>query len=37
LTQWLALTPVELVSQILKVDASVVANLKKEKQLIIAP
>jgi oxalate decarboxylase family bicupin protein len=35
LTQWLALTPVELVSQILKVDASVVANLKKEKQLIL--
>jgi oxalate decarboxylase/phosphoglucose isomerase-like protein (cupin superfamily) len=36
LTQWLALTPASIVSQVLKVPLSVVQNLKTEKQLIIA-
>ena len=36
LTQWLALTPSDLVASTLKVDESIVKNLKKEKQLIIA-
>ena len=36
LTQWLALTPVHVVSSLLKIDESVVRQLKKEKQLIIA-
>ena len=36
LTQWLALTPVPIVASTLKIPESVVRNLKKEKQLIIA-
>lgn len=36
LTQWLALTPASMVSQVLKIPIDVVKNLKKEKQLIIA-
>ena len=36
LTQWLALTPVDLAAQTLKVDRSVIQALKKDKQLIIA-
>ncbi|KAF2720937.1 Bicupin, oxalate decarboxylase/oxidase [Polychaeton citri CBS 116435] len=36
LTQWLALTPVPIVAQVLHVDEEVVRNLKKEKQVIIA-
>ncbi|KAL9622812.1 MAG: hypothetical protein Q9160_002931 [Pyrenula sp. 1 TL-2023] len=36
LTQWLALTPVDIVASTLKVPVSVVRGLKKEKQLIIA-
>jgi len=35
LTQWLALTPVEIVAQTLKLPVSVVQNLKKQKQLLI--
>ncbi|KAI9709806.1 MAG: hypothetical protein M1812_007598 [Candelaria pacifica] len=35
LTQWLALTPPELVAQTLKIPISVVYGLKKEKQLLI--
>lgn len=36
LTQWLALTPASIVSQVLKLPLSVVQNLKTEKQLIVA-
>ncbi|MCJ1442296.1 MAG: hypothetical protein MMC23_002789 [Stictis urceolatum] len=36
LTQWLALTPAPIVADVLKIPESVVKNLKKEKQLIIA-
>lgn len=36
LTQWLALTPVDIVASTLKVSESVVRGLKKEKQLIVA-
>ncbi|KAJ8608012.1 hypothetical protein MRB53_039918 [Persea americana] len=36
LTQWLALTPANIVANVLKVPISVVHNLKQEKQLIIA-
>ena len=36
LTQWLALTPVNVVASVLKISEDVVRNLKKEKQLIIA-
>ena len=36
LTQWLALTPVHVVVSVLKIPESVVRNLKKEKQLILA-
>ena len=36
LTQWLALTPSDIVASTLKVDESVVKHLKKEKQLLIA-
>lgn len=36
LTQWLALTPPELVAQTLKVNIEVVEKLKQEKQVLIA-
>jgi oxalate decarboxylase len=36
LTQWLALTPPEIVATTLNVSLSVVQGLKTEKQLIIA-
>ncbi|KXS96239.1 hypothetical protein AC579_6699 [Pseudocercospora musae] len=36
LTQWLALTPAPVVSQILNISVDAVRTLKKEKQLIIA-
>lgn len=36
LTQWLALTPSDIVASTLKIDESVVKTLKKQKQLIIA-
>jgi oxalate decarboxylase len=36
LTQWLALTPPEIVAQTLNISLSVVEGLKKEKQLIVA-
>lgn len=36
LTQWLALTPDNIVAQTLKIDPAVVKQLKTEKQLIIA-
>ncbi|KAB8338852.1 hypothetical protein FH972_021796 [Carpinus fangiana] len=36
LTQWLALTPDHIVAETLKVDPSVVSQLKTEKQLIVA-
>ncbi|RQM04826.1 hypothetical protein DH86_00004303, partial [Scytalidium sp. 3C] len=35
LTQWLALTPPDIVANTLKIPLSVVQNLKKEKQLIV--
>ena len=35
LTQWLALTPADIVAAILKIDISVVEKLKKEKQVLI--
>ena len=35
LTQWLALTPSDIVASTLKIDRSVAQNLKKEKQLIV--
>ncbi|ETI26110.1 hypothetical protein G647_02887 [Cladophialophora carrionii CBS 160.54] len=36
LTQWLALTPADIVANTLKIDLSVAQGLKKEKQLLIA-
>lgn len=36
LTQWLALTPPEIVASTLKIPVDVAAGLRKEKQLIIA-
>lgn len=36
LTQWLALTPAPVVSQVLNISVDAVRQLKKEKQLIIA-
>lgn len=36
LTQWLALTPPDVVSQTLKVPIEFVEKLKKEKQVLIA-
>ncbi|KAF2154537.1 Bicupin, oxalate decarboxylase/oxidase [Myriangium duriaei CBS 260.36] len=36
LTQWLALTPIHTVAEVLNISTDVVKNLKKEKQLIIA-
>lgn len=35
LTQWLALTPADIVAAILKIDISVVEKLKKQKQVLI--
>lgn len=35
LTQWLALTPADIVAATLKIPLSVVENLKKEKQILI--
>jgi oxalate decarboxylase/phosphoglucose isomerase-like protein (cupin superfamily) len=35
LTQWLALTPADIVASTLKIPISVVNNLKKEKQLLL--
>lgn len=36
LTQWLALTPPDLVAQVLKVPLEFAKKLKKEKQVLIA-
>jgi oxalate decarboxylase/phosphoglucose isomerase-like protein (cupin superfamily) len=36
LTQWLALTPPEIVAQTLNVSISFVESLQKEKQVLIA-
>lgn len=36
LTQWLALTPPEMAAQTLKVDRTVIDQLKKEKQVLIS-
>lgn len=36
LTQWLALTPADIVASTLKIPLSVVKQLKKEKQVLIA-
>ena len=36
LTQWLALTPPDIVASTLKIPLDVVKSLKKEKQLLIA-
>lgn len=35
LTQWLALTPADIVATILKIDISVVEKLKTQKQVLI--
>lgn len=35
LAQWLALTPADIVANVLKVDISVVKKIKKQKQLLI--
>ena len=35
LAQWLSLTPADIVAETVKVDISVVKNIKKVKQLII--
>ncbi|KAK4220746.1 oxalate decarboxylase oxdD [Podospora fimiseda] len=37
LTQWLALTPADIVAQTLKITLSVAKTLKKEKQVLIKP
>ena len=36
LTQWLALTPNDLVAQVLNISVETVAGLKREKQVLIA-
>ena len=36
LTQWLALTPNDIVAQVLNISADTVAGLKTEKQVLIA-
>ncbi|EXJ61042.1 hypothetical protein A1O7_05195 [Cladophialophora yegresii CBS 114405] len=36
LTQWLALTPADIVANTLKIDLSVAQGLKKEKQILVA-
>ena len=35
LTQWLALTPSDIVAAVLKIPLEVVTDLKKEKQVLI--
>ena len=35
LTQWLALTPPEIVADVLKIPIDIVKGLKKEKQVIV--
>jgi hypothetical protein len=35
LTQWLALTPADIVASVLKIDIDIVENLKKEKQVLL--
>jgi oxalate decarboxylase len=35
LTQWLALTPADIVANVLKIPVDVVLGLKKEKQVIV--
>jgi oxalate decarboxylase len=35
LTQWLALTPADIVADVLKIPISIVQGLKKEKQVIV--
>jgi oxalate decarboxylase len=35
LTQWLALTPADIVANTLKIPLDVAANLKKEKQILV--
>jgi oxalate decarboxylase len=35
LTQWLALTPSDIVAQTLKIPISVVQQLKKDKQVLV--
>ena len=35
LTQWLALTPADIVANILKIPVDIAENLKTEKQLLI--
>lgn len=35
LTQWLALTPPDIVAQTLKIPLEVAENLKKEKQVLL--
>lgn len=35
LTQWLALTPADIVADVLKLSIDVVQGLKKEKQVIV--
>jgi oxalate decarboxylase len=37
LAQWLALTPADLVSQVLKVPIEFAQQLKKDKQVIVQP
>lgn len=37
LTQWLALTPADLVAQILKIPLDVAQGLKKDKQILVKP
>ena len=36
LSQWLALTPSDIVASVLKIPISVVEKIKKEKQVLIA-
>jgi hypothetical protein len=35
LTQWLALTPADIVASVIKIPVDVVLELKKEKQVIV--
>ena len=35
LTQWLALTPADIVADVLKIPVDIVQGLKKEKQVIV--
>lgn len=36
LTQWLALTPADLVAQTLKIPIEIAENIKKEKQVLLS-